>query len=381
MSPNSLEPRARGGELQPISPEPCNLSPYRRFLIASSISAESSRYVNRISASSPAPRRRASIRSAPAVIAGTQPAPERSDRRRHRRRRRRRLARLPGPTARPGPGRSARAPAMPYDPRSSCSRPTSSREIRCLAAEHARDEADLGEVLDRLHLVVRGEQVRPHRQRAVVGQQHAVVRLDVLSTASGSSRVDGVPYSASGMLPSVVNTSARTARSSGIPRRQSPSPSAGARGRRRPHQAAGGTASRCIWISDDGSRSPWICCPSRSVTTHHVGRHESLAHARGRHEQAVVADSHADVAVVAGGVPARVHATADLDDVGAKGFDAHPACARYFSGRRSNRRRPAAAVVHGDGAIRDDVRAANRSRAICAPLISRLAGGSPTGRR
>ena len=38
-----------------------------------------------------------------------------------------------------------------------------------------------------------------------------------LRTASGSSLVDGVAYSAIGMLPSVVSTSASTGRVSGMP--------------------------------------------------------------------------------------------------------------------------------------------------------------------
>ena len=41
--------------------------------------------------------------------------------------------------------------------------------------------------------------------------------LTYLRTASGSSFVDGVAYSAIGTLPSVVTTSASTARSSGMP--------------------------------------------------------------------------------------------------------------------------------------------------------------------
>src|SRR5262249_56383117 len=46
--------------------------------------------------------------------------------------------------------------------------------------------------------------------------------LMYLRTASGSSLVDGVAYSAIGMLPSVVMTSARTARSSGMPATANP---------------------------------------------------------------------------------------------------------------------------------------------------------------
>ena len=46
--------------------------------------------------------------------------------------------------------------------------------------------------------------------------------LTYLRTASGSSFVDGVAYSAIGTLPSVVTTSARTARSSGMPATANP---------------------------------------------------------------------------------------------------------------------------------------------------------------
>jgi hypothetical protein len=41
--------------------------------------------------------------------------------------------------------------------------------------------------------------------------------LTYFRTASGSAMVDGVAYSAIGMLPRVVTTSARTARVSGMP--------------------------------------------------------------------------------------------------------------------------------------------------------------------
>src|SRR3954447_6021962 len=53
--------------------------------------------------------------------------------------------------------------------------------------------------------------------------------LTYLRTASGSSDVDGVAYSAIGILPSVVSTSASTARSSGMPATAKPG-QAGARG-------------------------------------------------------------------------------------------------------------------------------------------------------
>src|ERR1700704_1123476 len=46
--------------------------------------------------------------------------------------------------------------------------------------------------------------------------------LMYLRTACGSSFVDGVAYSAIGMLPSVVSTSASTARSSGMPATANP---------------------------------------------------------------------------------------------------------------------------------------------------------------
>ena len=43
-----------------------------------------------------------------------------------------------------------------------------------------------------------------------------------LRTAAGSSSVDGVPYSAMGMLPRVVITSASTARVNGMPATANP---------------------------------------------------------------------------------------------------------------------------------------------------------------
>ena len=80
-----------------------------------------------------------------------------------------------------GSAQSGAGAAMPYMPRSPCSRSTSSREIRFSPSEQPRDEADLGEVLDRLHLVVRGHHRPAAGHRAVVGEQQPVVRLDVLA--------------------------------------------------------------------------------------------------------------------------------------------------------------------------------------------------------
>ena len=57
--------------------------------------------------------------------------------------------------------------------------------------------------------------------------------------------------------------------------------------------------SRCISISDDGSRSPWSFLPSRSVTHIMSGVMNPLQTLFGRHQQPIGAEAHADVAVVA----------------------------------------------------------------------------------
>ena len=47
-------------------------------------------------------------------------------------------------------------------------------------AQDPRNETDRREMLDRLHLVIRRHHIFPARDRAVIGEQHAVMRLDVL---------------------------------------------------------------------------------------------------------------------------------------------------------------------------------------------------------
>src|ERR671920_640697 len=88
-------------------------------------------------------------------------------------------------------------------------------------------------------------------------------------TASGSSWVDGVPYAAIGMLPSVVITSASTARSSGMPATANPVASAG------------------------------DLLPGKVGHDHHAGGHEPLRHALWRRQDPCVIEPDADVAVVA----------------------------------------------------------------------------------
>ena len=66
-----------------------------------------------------------------------------------------------------------------------------------------------------------------HGERAVVREQQAVMRLDVLPHRIGQFLRGRVPYSAMGMLPSVVITSASTARSSGMPATAKPVASGG----------------------------------------------------------------------------------------------------------------------------------------------------------
>src|SRR5262249_11695417 len=65
---------------------------------------------------------------------------------------------------------------------------------------------------------------------------------------------------------------------------------------------------------------------------HHVGRHEALADAFWRHQQAILAQPRADVAVIRGGVAARVHPPTNFDDFAAQGsFGRHAVRARYRS--------------------------------------------------
>ena len=132
---------------------------YRRFLIASSMSAVSSRYVNRISPSS-------SARGRGAAGVARRPAPAAA-------RRRRRLDDLavagsPRPAAvASGIGADRRRRRDAVRARAApAAAATSSRAMQVLAPEQPRDEADLREVLDRLHLVVRGEEVRRRRVSA-----------------------------------------------------------------------------------------------------------------------------------------------------------------------------------------------------------------------
>jgi hypothetical protein len=134
-----------------------------------------------------------------------------------------------------------------------------------LAAEHPRHEADVREVLDRLHLVVRREQVGAERERAVVGEQHPVVRLDVLPHGLGQLFVDGVAYSAIGTLPSVVTTSASTARSSGMPATANAVATGGCACTTALTSGRCRYTSRCICISDEGRARPRACVPRRSV--------------------------------------------------------------------------------------------------------------------
>ena len=57
-----------------------------------------------------------------------------------------------------------------------------------LATEQSGHQADLGEMLDRLHLEVGGKKVRADGQRPVVGEQHPVVRGNVLTHGFGQLR-------------------------------------------------------------------------------------------------------------------------------------------------------------------------------------------------
>ena len=173
------------------------------------------------------------------------------------------------------------------------------------------------------------------------------------------------------MLPSVVSTSASTARSSGMPATAKP-------------VAVGGCA--CTTACDVGPLPIHLevhqhlgrriaialrsCVPSRSVTHHHVRRHEPLADALRGHEQPVVVEAHADVAVVRRGVPARVHPAADLDDVGAeRGFGGHAVRGSDTGrGRRPSRSKrgalPSASITARSGMTNVPQ---TGSRTICTP--------------
>ena len=158
-----------------------------------------------------------------------------------------------------------------------------------LAAEQAGDQANLREVLDRLHLVVRGEEIGPDGQRPVVGQQHAVVRLDVLPhrfrqfarRGRGVLRNRDAPERGQhfGQYRAVQGDPCH-----GEPRRR----------RRmcmhdRPH--VGPLPVDLEVHQHFGRRIPltFELPPVQVGDAHHVGRHESLADAFGGHEQAVVA--------------------------------------------------------------------------------------------
>src|SRR5581483_12118667 len=110
---------------------------------------------------------------------------------------------------------------------------------------------------------------------------------------------------------------------------------------------------------------------------HHVRRHEPLAHALWRHEQAIRSEPDADVAVVRRRVAARVHPTADLDDVGAqlrlgggseRSRGGHAVLARYSSRQAVEQKytvsRPTAMEIARSGTTNVPH---TGSRAICTP--------------
>ena len=109
--------------------------------------------------------------------------------------------------------------------------------------------------------------------------------LMYLRTASGSSAVDGVPYSAIGMLPSVVTTSASTARVSGMPATAKPVASR----RMRVHDGVDvGPVAVDLEVHRQLGRGIAIAGELLSVVVddhHHVGRHEALRHALRRGDE------------------------------------------------------------------------------------------------
>ena len=190
----------------------------------------------------------------------------------------------------------------------------------------------MGEVLDRLHLVVGGEQIGADGQCPVVGQEHAVVRLDVLA--------HGVRQLARGRR-GVLRDGHAAERSQhfgkhGAIERDTCHGEARGHGRVRVDDRAHvGPVPVHLEVHEHLGRGIAIALYLFALEVrdaHHVGRHEPLAHALGRHHQTVRAEAGADVAVVAGRVAAGVHATAHLDDVGAeRGLSAHDVRPRYWS--------------------------------------------------
>ena len=116
------------------------------------------------------------------------------------------------------------------------------------------------------------------------------------------------------MLPSVVITSASTARSSGMPATANPVASGGCACTTALTSGRLRYTSRCISSSDEGSRSPEIFFPARSVTTIISGVMNPFETLFGVVRSRAVVEPHADVAVVAGHVPARVQPSPHFDD-------------------------------------------------------------------
>ena len=193
-----------------------------------------------------------------------------------------------------------------------------------LAAEQPRHQADLREVLDRFHLVVRGEQIGADRQRAVIREQHAVVRLDVLA-----DRLGQLPRGRRRVLRDRDAAERRQHFGQhGAVERNAGDRKAGGDRRMRVHDRLDvGALTIHLEVHQHLRRRIAIALQLSSLEigdAHHVGRHEPLADALRRHEQPIGAQAHADVAVVRGGVAARVHPAADFDDVGAeRGFGGH----------------------------------------------------------
>ena len=169
-----------------------------------------------------------------------------------------------------------------------------------LAAEQARHQADLGEVLDRLHPVVGGEEIAGHRQRAVVGQQQPVVRLDVRANRRRQFRRRG-----RGVLG---NRNAA--------QRRDHLGEHGAGERHAGHREAGGGRRMGVHHGPHvgslvvdlevhlqlgrGIARPRHLAPVEVGDDHHVGGHEPLRDALRGGQDAVVGQPHADVAVVGG---------------------------------------------------------------------------------
>ena len=188
------------------------------------------------------------------------------------------------------------------------------------APEKARDEADPGEVLDGLHLVIRREQRAAGRERAVVRQEQTIMRADV-------------PFHRYRELARRRRSVLRDRNAAegghhfgehGPVERDAGHGEPGGDRRMRVHDSLEvGPAAIHGQVHQQFGRRVAIALhfPSRHVGDHHhVGRHETLRDALRCRQKKVAGEAHADVAVVRRDVSAIVQTASDLDDVGSERF-------------------------------------------------------------